>query len=272
MRLLKLIFGAGVLGLLMAAAILVLAPPPAPRAATLTMPGDAAAHGAGSAQLALLQPETGAPRVYAPPLPRPPAPATRFARALHALWRKVDRRFPARADAELIVVDLHTETLYLLRRGRIAADWPVSTSRLGIDQRADSDGTPIGVFRVARKLGTGLPPGAVLRDQAPTGRTVAPVRRPDDPAASHWITTRILWLSGQQPGWNEGGDDDTYLRHIYIHGTANLGMLGTPASAGCVQMAPRAVITLYRAVPVGTPVLITPGTGAIAAIPGPAMG
>ena len=150
--------------------------------------------------------------------------------------------------------------------------WRVSTSIDGTDQEARSDGTPLGVFRIARKLGTGLPLNAVLHDQAPTGRDAHPVHASDDPAASRLITTRILWLSGLQPGWNKGGDVDTYLRHIYIHGTANLGMLGRPASHGCVQMAPRAVIALYRDVPVGTPVAIISGMGRLAAIPGPALG
>ncbi len=262
MRLLGLIFGAGLLGLCMAMAILALAPAAAPRAATLptaTQP----------AQLALLQPGTGRPQVLG--APRPPRRAARFDRSLRALWQQVCRRFPMRDDADLIVVDVHTETLYLLHHGRIAEDWPVSTSLRGINQVAHSDGTPVGVFRVVRKIGAGLPPDEVLRDRAPTGRIVAPIRRPDDPAASRWITTRILWLSGLQPGWNEGGAFDTFLRHIYIHGTANLGMLGRPASHGCVQMAPRAVMALYRAVPVGTPVLITPGTGRLSALPGPAL-
>jgi len=220
-------------------------------------------------QLAAL---SGPVRPRRPPIPAPrPLPASRLDRALRTLWRKVCRRFPGRHDSKLIVVDVHTEKLYLLHDGRIAGDWRVSTALRGIDQRAHSDGTPVGVFRVARKIGTGLPPDEVLQDQAPTGRIITPARLPDGPAASRWIIARILWLSGLQPGWNEGGDFDTFLRHIYIHGTANLGMLGQPASHGCVQMAPRAVMALYRAVPVGTPVLITPGIGRLSAIPGPAL-
>lgn len=192
----------------------------------------------------------------------------RVVRQLHELWENVRTRFPSPKSGRLVVVDIRTQTLFLLKHGLIAHRWPVSTSIDGTDQIARSDGTPLGVFRVARKLGTGLPPGAILHDQVPTGRVVAPVRAPDDQAASRWITTRIMWLSGLQPGWNEGGDVDSYLRHIYIHGTANLGMLGRPGSHGCVQMAPHAVIALYRAVPVGTLVAIIPGTGSLAAIPG----
>jgi L,D-transpeptidase catalytic domain len=261
MRLLGLILGAGGLGLCMAGAILTLAPTATPLTAPLTAP---LARGATpTKQLALLEPAVD--RALAP------RPRSRVDRALRTLWERVSRRYPGREDADLIVIDVHAERLYLLHRGQVAEDWPVSTSRRGIDQVAHSDGTPVGVFRIAREIGAGLPADEVLRDQAPTGRIVTPVRSPDDPAASRWITTRILWLSGLQPGWNKGGDCDTFLRHIYIHGTANLGMLGRPASLGCVQMAPRAVMALYRAAPVGTPVLITPGTGRLSAIPGPAV-
>jgi hypothetical protein len=269
MRLLGLVFGAGLLGLGMAALILLLAPSVAPHAATVS---EGQTRSATPTRLALLEPP--APR-RSPDLPWSPRARRRRLRrdrSLRAVWREVCRRFPGPEDADLIVVDIRTETLTLLHHGRIVHAWPVSTALRGADQVANSDGTPIGVFRVARKIGAGLPPDEVLRDQVPTGRFVAPVRVADDPTASRWITTRILWLSGLQPGWNEGGDDDTFRRHIYIHGTADLGMLGRPASQGCVQMAPRAVIALYRAVPAGTPVLITPGTQPLAELPGPAMG
>lgn len=254
---------AGLLGTGMAAILLALAPPmvPTPRL-PLALP-------AGLKLAGLKVAETRAvPGRSALLRPR----RTRFDRDLTRLWHRVCRRFPGPHDTSLIVVDARIERLFLLRRGRVVRSWPVSTSVDGLDQVAGSDGTPTGVFIVARKLGAGLPVDAVLRDQMPTGRIVAPVRMPGDLAASRWITTRILWLSGLQPGWNEGFDRDTFLRHIYIHGTANVGMLGAPASRGCVQMAPAAVIALFRAVTVGTPVLITPGLGPIARIPGPAIG
>lgn len=260
MRWLGVILCAGLLGLGMAGVILDLAPSAVPLAAPA--PGGL--------------PEVPISPTAAIPPHAEPVRATlhhvRFAHVLRRLWQAVCRRYPGPDDADLVIVDVRTERLYLLHQGRVADVWPVSTSIHGLDQIARSYGTPSGVFRIARKLGAGMPLGEVLRDQVPTGRVVAPVRTPDDPAASHWITTRILWLSGEQPGWNEGGDFDTFRRHIYIHGTANVGMLGRPASLGCVQMAPKAVVALYRAVPVGTPVLITPGTRPLAAIPGPALG
>ena len=41
-----------------------------------------------------------------------------------------------------------------------------------------------------------------------------------------------------------------------IHGTDDVGSLGTAASHGCVRMAVGDVIELYDQVPVGTPIYI----------------
>ena len=40
------------------------------------------------------------------------------------------------------------------------------------------------------------------------------------------VTTRILWLSGEEDGINKGGNVDSYQRYIYIHGTSEEGRLG----------------------------------------------
>ena len=46
------------------------------------------------------------------------------------------------------------------------------------------------------------------------------------------ITSRILWLDGLEDGVNKGGDVDSKERFIYIHGTAEEGLIGKPASIG----------------------------------------
>lgn len=245
-----LVGGAGVLAIAVALRVTELSKPPPGRVVVTTL------RSASGSTLASAAPSL---------VPRPPPPIDR---GLDAAWQRVRERFPSAADRTLIAIDIQRQTLYLLRQGGRAKRWPVSTSVHGIDRREGSYGTPIGVFRIARKIGAGLPPGEILRDERPTGRIATPVVSHDDLAASHWVTTRILWLSGSEPGWNEGGDFDTFLRHIYIHGTANIGMLGKPASEGCIQMAPSAAIALFRRVRVGTPVLIIPGGGDLASIPG----
>jgi len=70
------------------------------------------------------------------------------------------------------------------------------------------------------------------------------------------VTSRILWLDGLELGKNRGNDVDSRSRYIYIHGTAEEGLLGKPASDGCIRMYNSDVIELYDLVDLQTPVLI----------------
>ncbi len=74
-----------------------------------------------------------------------------------------------------------------------------------------------------------------------------------------WILTRILWLSGLEPGLNRLGDVDTMRRFIYIHGAPDADPVGVPGSHGCIKMRNRDVIDLFDRVLVGTRVLIRGG-------------
>ena len=70
------------------------------------------------------------------------------------------------------------------------------------------------------------------------------------------ITTRVLTLEGLENGINKGGELDSYGRHIYIHGTAEEGLIGQPASHGCVRMRNEDVIDLFNRVDKGLKVII----------------
>ena len=190
-------------------------------------------------------------------------------RAFRSDWYRLEKRDPTSGNGMFVVVDVARQRLYLFKNGYRVGTWPVSTAIAGTGEHDGSFRTPVGVFRIARKIGGGLPFNTVIHDQAPTNHIAHLAVAPTDIAASHVIIARILWLQGLQQGWNAGHGVNTYLRHIYIHGTPNLGMLGERASRGCVQMSPWAVISLYRRVPVGTLVLITPGNGNLYRIPGP---
>jgi lipoprotein-anchoring transpeptidase ErfK/SrfK len=68
--------------------------------------------------------------------------------------------------------------------------------------------------------------------------------------------TRILWLSGNEPGFNRWGTCDTMRRYIYIHGTPDSTPLGKPGSRGCIRMRNAEIVELFDRVPVSTPVEI----------------
>lgn len=125
-----------------------------------------------------------------------------------------------------------------------------STSRYGIGQVRDSLQTPLGLHRVARKVGDGWPPGTAFKARKPVGFTW-------DGLPSATIAHRILWLEGLEPGLNRGGDVDTFSRYIYIHGLADEPSLGRPASHGCIHLAAEDLIPLFHRIVVGSLVWIT---------------
>ncbi len=50
----------------------------------------------------------------------------------------------------------------------------------------------------------------------------------------------------------ESDNANTFDRYIYIHGTNQETLLGTPASHGCVRMSNPDVVEVYNLVPEGT--------------------
>jgi lipoprotein-anchoring transpeptidase ErfK/SrfK len=71
-----------------------------------------------------------------------------------------------------------------------------------------------------------------------------------------WILTRILWLSGCEPGENRLSEVDTMRRYIYIHGSPESVAMGKPGSIGCIRMRNQDVVELFELVPPGTQVSI----------------
>ncbi len=157
-----------------------------------------------------------------------------------------------------IVVNIRQQVLELWQSEgdgteRLLARYPVSTAALGSGEQQGSFQTPRGRHVIAEKIGAGLPAYAVLRGRQPTGDIWSTSLSEQHPDAD-WILSRILWLSGTEPGVNSGGQVDSHDRYIYIHGTDQEHLLGTPASHGCIRMANSDVIELYDRVEAGTPV------------------
>jgi hypothetical protein len=127
----------------------------------------------------------------------------------------------------------------------------ISTSRYGIGQEEHSNNTPLGLHRIAEKIGDGLPAGSVFESR----EIVGTVAEQPDAAIAH----RILWLDGLEPGFNQGGDVDTHARYVYIHGVGDESTLGQPASSGCLHLAAADLLPLHDRTPTGTLLWITEG-------------
>lgn len=152
-------------------------------------------------------------------------------------------------------ISLSEQRLALLSgdgRGRI---YPVSTALNGPGERNGSGCTPRGLHRVRLKIGEGAAPGTVFRARRPTGEIYSPELAAQYPERD-WILTRILWLSGLEPGRNRGGQRDTLRRFIYIHGCPDTEPMGEPHSHGCIRMHDADLIDLFARTPKGALVRI----------------
>lgn len=105
--------------------------------------------------------------------------------------------------------------------------------------------TPTGRFRVAEKIGDGMPLGTVFKSRRPVKVTKKLMRDAD------LVMTRILWLDGL-----DSENANTHDRYIYIHGTNHEESVGEPASHGCIRMKNADLLELFELVGVDTPVAI----------------
>lgn len=121
--------------------------------------------------------------------------------------------------------------------------WPVSTSRHGLGAQEGSHRTPPGWHRVAERIGDGEPVGTRFRSREPVG--LVPPQAWASEAGEDAILTRIWWLKGLEPGVNRGPGIDSYRRYIYLHGTHQEQLLGTPASIGCVRLSNETMRALF---------------------------
>jgi L,D-transpeptidase YbiS len=134
--------------------------------------------------------------------------------------------------------------------------YAVSTSRNGAGEMQGSFCTPRGSHIVRAKIGAGQPANTVFVRRRPTGEIWTPEFADRFPGRD-WILTRILWLSGCEPGRNRLGEVDTMRRLIYIHGSPDAVEMGKPGSIGCIRMRNRDIIELFDWIPPNTPVGIS---------------
>ena len=152
-------------------------------------------------------------------------------------------------------ISIADQSLSMLCGKKLLEVFDISTASNGPGEEFGSECTPRGWHKVRAKIGAGQPENAVFIGRRSTGEIYTPKLKSGQPERD-WILTRILWLSGLEPGLNRLGDVDTMRRYIYIHGTPDEIELGLPSSHGCVRMHNCDIIKLFDEVPVGTRVYI----------------
>jgi hypothetical protein len=195
-------------------------------------------------ELPYTRPETP---VWTPPYQRKPA-APRPQATPRSRWKPKAQRVAGRAGTSRggaplsipaalplklhggplgIEIRLGKQRIYLKEGNRIVTSFPCST---GLRRGA----TPQGWFRVVEKI---QKPGWIYKDKKVAGGTTA------NPLGVCWMGL------GMPRGWKGAP--------IGMHGTNSPWVIGRPASHGCVRLLNQHAWTLYRNIPIGTPVHIT---------------
>lgn len=153
-----------------------------------------------------------------------------------------------------ILIDLESQQL-VFDAGAQTLRFNISSAANGPGEKMGSGCTPRGRHIVRAKIGQHAPLNSVFVARRLTGEIYSETLAQLYPDRD-WILTRILWLSGCEPGKNRLGDVDTMRRYIYIHGTPDSEPMGVAQSHGCIRMRNNDIIQLFDLVSCGTPVLI----------------
>ena len=159
------------------------------------------------------------------------------------------------AESAHIEVDISEQRLYLIENSLIKASYPISTSKYGEGSVENSFKTPLGEHSIKEMIGEEAELNTIFTSRINTKRSATIIDQFED-TDNDYVTSRIMWLDGEEDGYNKGGNVDSFNRYIYIHGTHEEGLIGTKASHGCIRMFNYDVIELFNLVNIGTKVLI----------------
>ena len=159
------------------------------------------------------------------------------------------------AESVHIEVDISEQRLYLIENNLIKASYPISTSKYGEGSIQNSFKTPLGEHSIKEMIGEEAEINTIFTSRIDTKRSATIIDQFED-TDNDYVTSRIIWLDGEEEGFNKGGNVDSFRRYIYIHGTHEEGLIGTKASHGCIRMFNYDVIELFKLVNIGTKVLI----------------
>ncbi len=129
--------------------------------------------------------------------------------------------------------------------GQLLFSAPVSTGKAGLGCEEGSGRTPTGRFAIYSMHGENAPLMTVFRARLPLGLW------PQAAEGEDAILTRILTLEGLEPH-----NANTRARYIYIHGTNEVEKLGSPASHGCIRLAPQDMAELFSLARMGMEVFV----------------
>jgi lipoprotein-anchoring transpeptidase ErfK/SrfK len=177
----------------------------------------------------------------------------------NARVEEADMKMQADSDPaekkQVVIVDISDQELYLMEGNENKKTYPVSTSKYGTGNKWGSNKTPLGIHQILKKIGAGAKIGTIFMATINMDK-IARIYEDYTDVEEDFVTTRIMWLKGMEEGVNLGEGIDSYDRRIYIHGTPEEGLIGRPASHGCIRMKNSDVVDLFDLVSEGTLVTI----------------
>ena len=144
-----------------------------------------------------------------------------------------------------LVVSIAQQHLILLdESGCVEKTYSISTATSGAGEQKGSEQTPRGLHKIRAKIGSDYPKNTVFVARRATGERYTSLLSEQQPNRD-WILTRILWLSGLEPGKNRFGNVDSMARYIYIHGVPDEADLSIRRSKGCINMTNDDIVDLF---------------------------
>ncbi len=171
---------------------------------------------------------------------------------LNRIYKKLQRHLTDPKELYL-VQSIEAQKLFICEKATVIKQYDSSTSRFGTGIRENSFKTPPGVHRIMEKIGGSAPLGRIFEERVDTGIDWDQLSKEDN-----LILTRILRLEGLEERINKGPGVDSYERCIYIHGTNQEDLVGSPLTHGCLALRNQDILDLFEIVRVGTLVYIDP--------------
>ena len=160
-------------------------------------------------------------------------------------------KYGLKENETYLVIKVELQKLFVCKNTEVIDEYDISSGAKGVGNVMESYKTPLGSHKIAGKYGDNEPIGTIFEGKKSMNITTKIYYEPVD-TPMDYVTTRIINLEGLEEGINKGGNVDTLKRFIYIHGTQEEGLIGKPASKGCIRMRNDEVITLFNQVHVGT--------------------
>lgn len=149
-----------------------------------------------------------------------------------------------------LIVSIDDQTLDVMEEDQCIRRFNISTAAKGMGFTMNSYRTPTGRFRICEKIGDGQPCGTIYKQRVAVGQWQS-----GDPVEGDLILTRILRLQGL-----DAENQNTFDRHIYIHGTNHEDQLGQPVSQGCIRLGNAEIEELFAMVDEATELEIQPAS------------